>query len=288
MVEAVSQDKCKVVVQRVNSCSLLLDNDSEWGNLGRSLVVSISFTNVADETVIPKVVKGILNMPILTFGSWGDGRKPVSLSTAVADGRQDVGLMVIPAAGLTCKLKGKYIQYRGQCNKEYGAQLYQLFKTTLVESLEHMATGGKKKKEAAKRPAGTPASTMPAEMFSLPPFEGQYTKYDEQGMPTHDKTGKELSKSQLKKLKKLHAKQIVRYEKYLKTSPPPTTAIVLPESKSAKEQNKTGTAGEPAKGPVGNIVNDYPVKCVFGTYGNRQGLKIDAECGPFTHTFSFS
>ena len=28
-------------------------------------------------------------------------------------------------------------------------------------------------------------------------------------------------------------------------------------------------------------------KVVIGTFGNRQGLRVNAECGPFTHTFDF-
>ena len=38
-----------------------------------------------------------------------------------------------------------------------------------------------------------------------------------QGMPTHDAAGKELSKSQLKKLAKLYEAQKKKYEDYLKS-----------------------------------------------------------------------
>jgi hypothetical protein len=34
-------------------------------------------------------------------------------------------------------------------------------------------------------------------------------------------------------------------------------------------------------------VNLGALRVVCGTFGNRQGLKIDAELGPFTHSIDF-
>ena len=99
--------QCKIVAQRANSSSLLLDNKDSWASLDRSLIISISFTKAATIDILPKVVKGILNMPVLTMGEWGDGTKPVSLSTLIEKKcGKDFGLMIIPAAALNCKLKG--------------------------------------------------------------------------------------------------------------------------------------------------------------------------------------
>lgn len=41
--------------------------------------------------------------------------------------------------------------------------------------------------------------------------------YFAQGMPTHDQTGKELTKSQLKKLTKMYEAQEKKYNEYLKS-----------------------------------------------------------------------
>ena len=30
-----------------------------------------------------------------------------------------------------------------------------------------------------------------------------------------------------------------------------------------------------------------PIKLICGTFGNRQGLRLDAECGPFSHVVEF-
>ena len=39
---------------------------------------------------------------------------------------------------------------------------------------------------------------------------GKYSKYDDDGIPTHDAAGEALAKSAIKKLKKDMAKQVVR------------------------------------------------------------------------------
>ncbi|CAG0887603.1 unnamed protein product [Darwinula stevensoni] len=58
----------------------------------------------------------------------------------------------------------------------------------------------------------------------IPPWEmfrgetDKYSQFDEKGIPTHDATGKELSKGQVKKLQKLHATQEKKYEEYVKSA----------------------------------------------------------------------
>ncbi|XP_070507049.1 cysteine--tRNA ligase, cytoplasmic [Chironomus tepperi] len=45
----------------------------------------------------------------------------------------------------------------------------------------------------------------------------KYSAFDEEGLPTHDNEGKEISKGQQKKLKKLQQQQEVKYSEYLKS-----------------------------------------------------------------------
>uniref|UniRef100_A0A183S903 Cysteinyl-tRNA synthetase n=1 Tax=Schistocephalus solidus TaxID=70667 RepID=A0A183S903_SCHSO len=61
------------------------------------------------------------------------------------------------------------------------------------------------KEEAARMP--------PSEMFRSQ--TDKYSAFDEKGIPTHDASGKEVSKSQLKKLQKQYDIQAKRYEAYL-------------------------------------------------------------------------
>uniref|UniRef100_A0A7M4FJL6 Cysteine--tRNA ligase, cytoplasmic n=1 Tax=Crocodylus porosus TaxID=8502 RepID=A0A7M4FJL6_CROPO len=66
------------------------------------------------------------------------------------------------------------------------------------------------KKKAAKL---AKMKIPPNEMFKLE--QDKYSKFDENGFPTHDTEGKELSKGQMKKLKKLYEAQEKLYEEYL-------------------------------------------------------------------------
>jgi cysteinyl-tRNA synthetase len=45
----------------------------------------------------------------------------------------------------------------------------------------------------------------------------KYSQFDDEGLPTHDNEGKEISKGQQKKLKKLQQQQEVKYAEYLKS-----------------------------------------------------------------------
>merc|ERR1712078_682419 len=63
----------------------------------------------------------------------------------------------------------------------------------------------------AKRAA---ASLIPPDQFfKTGDYEGLYSQYDERGVPTHDIEGKEVAKSQLKKLTKLYEGQVKKYAK---------------------------------------------------------------------------
>ena len=280
--------QCKIVAQRANSSSLLLDNKDSWASLDRSLIISISFTKAATIDILPKVVKGILNMPVLTMGEWGDGTKPVSLSTLIEKKcGKDFGLMIIPAAALNCKLKGKYIQYRDQCEKVKSKELYEQFKECLKESLVNIAKkcdGKIVNKTNPQQHQGTRPDIPPTLMFQKPPFENMYKNFDEKGMPTHAASGEELTKSAKKKLVKLYNRQMKRHEKFLKNPDAFKDEMIL-----AKQIMETNIAG---KDPINNTKlqipeETLPIKLVCGTFGNRQGLRLDAECGPFSHVVEF-
>ncbi|XP_053415744.1 cysteine--tRNA ligase, cytoplasmic isoform X2 [Nycticebus coucang] len=79
----------------------------------------------------------------------------------------------------------------------------------------------KKKEEAARRKQEQEAAKLakmkvpPSEMFLSE--SDKYSKFDENGLPTHDTEGKELSKGQAKKLKKLLEAQEKLYKEYLQT-----------------------------------------------------------------------
>jgi len=71
----------------------------------------------------------------------------------------------------------------------------------------------KRKKAEEKAQKDAKAKMPPSEMFKHE--IDKYSKFDDQGIPTHDASGKELSASQLKKLKKLYAVQEKNYSKLM-------------------------------------------------------------------------
>lgn len=73
------------------------------------------------------------------------------------------------------------------------------------------------KAEAARRAAEKEAKAKisPQEMFKGDASIELYSKWDDEGLPTHDKEGEPLPKSQSKKLKKEFEKQAILHNKYL-------------------------------------------------------------------------
>lgn len=85
----------------------------------------------------------------------------------------------------------------------------------LAAEAEKAAEKERKKQAAAEAAAAKEAQRRvnPKEMF-LAETE-KYSAFDENGLPTHDKEGKEVSKGQIKKLQKLQQQQEQRYNEYL-------------------------------------------------------------------------
>ncbi|TPP58309.1 Cysteinyl tRNA synthetase [Fasciola gigantica] len=82
----------------------------------------------------------------------------------------------------------------------------------------------KTKRELERREAKARVTASRNEAGRQPPSEmflqqlNKYSRFDEKGIPTHDASGKEIAKSQLKKLQKLYDAQAKRYAAYLKST----------------------------------------------------------------------
>ncbi|KAG5450199.1 Cysteine--tRNA ligase, cytoplasmic [Clonorchis sinensis] len=71
------------------------------------------------------------------------------------------------------------------------------------------------KKVRSETPAGKTGLQHPSEFFRNQ--VDKYSAFDDKGIPTHDLNGNELSKSQLKKLKKVYDAQVKRHEAFVKS-----------------------------------------------------------------------
>ncbi|KAL5112545.1 Cysteine--tRNA ligase cytoplasmic [Taenia crassiceps] len=151
---------------------------------------------------------------------------------AMADLRQGLRLLAqsggpLKAQLLTIcdRLRDDYLPVRGirlQDRADLATNKHDLPAIGLVEA--KLLTSEKcEKAERAAEKAAAKAMRMQAkkEVGKQPPSEmfrsqiDKFSAFDEKGMPTHDATGKEISKSQLKKLQKMYDAQAKRHEDYL-------------------------------------------------------------------------
>ncbi|XP_064634346.1 cysteine--tRNA ligase, cytoplasmic-like [Lineus longissimus] len=99
-------------------------------------------------------------------------------------------------------------------------------KTLLKEREEKLKAEEQKRleKERKKLEAQQAQAAKEAQM-KVPPSKmflhetDKYSAFDENGFPTHDKSGQELTKSSIKKLKKLYDAQEKKYKEYVKLHP---------------------------------------------------------------------
>lgn len=72
--------------------------------------------------------------------------------------------------------------------------------------------------EAKRREKLEKGRTPPQELFKTGQYAGPYSKWDDEGIPTHDSKGEEVTKSAQKKLKKLWDQQQKLHEAFLAAS----------------------------------------------------------------------
>ncbi|KAK5003136.1 cysteinyl-tRNA synthetase, partial [Cryomyces antarcticus] len=85
-----------------------------------------------------------------------------------------------------------------------------------AEKVKQSTKGNFQQEAAAKEAAkAEKAKIPPSELFRTGEYKGLYSEWDEQGIPTKDKEGKEVAKSQGKKLKKIWDVQKKAYDAYI-------------------------------------------------------------------------
>eukprot|EP00938_MAST-03A_sp_MAST-3A-sp1_P005866 g5866.t1 len=279
--------KIKVVVQRVNKASLLMDNEKKWEETRlRALVFYVSFTKTCTEKDCERVAKNLMHLPVMTLGKWGDGSSTKSVATLCKE--HDVApleIIVIPQAGLTSRYSSKRLQYHSQMPKSEGAAMYKYMCEMMEQKLRDMIYPELSSKRKGKKKADE--TIPPSHLFRTPPHDADYSVLDMQGIPTHDERGAEILKSKRKKLIKMMKAQQKRYEKYLKRKKREEEAASVRPSPADVEENKDSTTIEMSKLKIQETNLKKMPRFIFGTFGNRQALKFESEMGPFTHTLDF-
>jgi D-Tyr-tRNAtyr deacylase len=228
------------------------------------------------------------------------------------------GIMLVPQAGLVSSHKRGRLQYHGQLDPATGRRLYaglvaalrtHLIQLTSPETPSDEARGAA---WATKRPVKAGAEVPPARLFSIDArFAGRYSTFDASGLPLTTTDGETLSKGSRKKLAKIQAAHAKKHSTFLAKGGVVDEAALAkaealassparpmaPESERAEAMLASGEHGDNAelcKVLARAMIADERLseeergclpKLVVGTFGNRQGLRLDAGLGPFTHTF---
>jgi D-Tyr-tRNAtyr deacylase len=207
------------------------------------LLVYVSFASNTDPAVVQQAALTVLNLSVLTTGLWGDG---VSSSCSVLElaargGSHEASLVLVPQANLISKVKsqGKSIQYHGQIRKEQGEQLYDYFvdcvRAAILEeqcrvhqkplpdhymrwkdpnnfSTSTATSAASSSTQTQSAPLQVDPSTPPDQMYR---DLSKYASWEEEtGLPLTDVAGEPLTKSALKKLRKLQEAHAKRHAKW--------------------------------------------------------------------------
>eukprot|EP00941_MAST-03F_sp_MAST-3F-sp1_P004799 g4799.t1 len=233
-----------IVINRCDTASLLLDNNDEWGSISRGMILFLSFTKECAFDSIPETVKSILRIPLSPespTGQWGDGGKLLSISDFCKLGN-DVkipDILIVPQAGLTSKFtRKKGLQYHKQMSQSK-AKLYYDFlcleirKQVMMEASSNLNVKGKKVKNKPLSPEVPPFLFFETD----PVFKGQFSSFQDDGMPTRMANGEELSKNKSKKIAKVLNAHRIRHEEFLRENPN-AREIVEKQVLDAKEKMK--------------------------------------------------
>ena len=130
----------RVVLQSVERASLLVNNVDKWVDVGRGVVVYISFLKGANKEAAAKAATDIVNAKVFPRV---DPELNRGRAARVSDEGWDV--LIVPQATLAGKIKSKQGQYHSQCDKEEGAGLYEYF----CEEIAQLVARGHEKRVSA-------------------------------------------------------------------------------------------------------------------------------------------
>jgi len=290
----------RVVVQRCTRARLLVDAASDkWSDVGRGLVLFLSFAEGAagagEDGRIRAAVKSILTAPLSTSTEWSADHSDAESVINLCKRGEAQALLVVPQASLVSKLEAgdRTIKYHRQCAREEAKLLYGSFVAELLRSSRQQLSESSTaridsaawQELQAKRAAA--ASIPPENYFKVGEYEGKYSQYDDRGVPTHAADGEALAKSAIKKLEKLYAAQLKKYEKGTQARAEPSdSAKPVAEAGEGEVMSAPGEAAcsEAYEAPL--LEGACLPTIVSGTFGGRQGFELTSS-GPFTHHFSF-
>lgn len=293
-----SSPSVHVIAQRYRSCRLFVQ-ESHWIRTPSladedeqhcGLLLYVSFAVGSNPQSVRSAAEACLNLPVLTTGLWGDGvSEQMSIRSVVRQrAKIKTSLTIVPQANLISKIKsqGKSIQYHGQVTKEVGEKLYNIFVDAIRSGIYEEYCDGMTPDwyyqwkqsafldDVASNPSPDP-SIPEAELFRSDP---QYGDFDVYGTPRTNASGEPLSKSAIKKLKKIqeaHSKRHAKWKEKQQNLPP------IKENDLTIPTKEVGTEAILSIEWSELLQESCPV--IVGSFGFRQGLEFYSDMGPFCH-----
>lgn len=281
------------------------------------MLVYVSFSKMVTHEKIIQAAKTVLNLPVLTYGSWGDGSSTCSLLKLArqrqqqrqqqqqyqgeekqlqeqqrddqTNQRQDIhkgtlGLLIVPQANLFSKVKnhGKGIRYDMQVEKELGREYYEYFISTLRQLLIQHQLAGQNQSQPTNNNGGNHAKIQ-LKVKPVTPEPSiapdQLFRNDEE-YGSWDDEGFPLTTANGDPLAKSAKKKLIKiWESHKRRH-----AKYVSEERTEKEEDQH--CQDPQQEQEEVVVAELdPSFCTFvaGSFGKRQGLEIRSDMGPFCH-----
>ncbi|KAL0477503.1 hypothetical protein AKO1_010866, partial [Acrasis kona] len=103
----------RVLIQRVQKASLLINNVDQWSNINEGVIIFVSFLKGATIEQIPDIVQNLFQIKCYKQG--------LSLTDASCD------IMIVPQASLGGKPKQKSVQFHNLVDKSQAEPIYLSF-----------------------------------------------------------------------------------------------------------------------------------------------------------------
>ncbi|KAL7572482.1 hypothetical protein ACA910_000310 [Epithemia clementina (nom. ined.)] len=337
-----------VIIDDQAENSIKDDDDGGGHHHHCGLLVYVSFAVGATKASVQEAAHTILHLPFLTTGVWGDGTSEqlslmhyatTAYTTMNASGstatNRSTSLVLCPQANLIGKLKGRsQMQYHGQIDKEKGRILFHYLASCLIgfllerqcelRSLSKLPTAYRQWKQRDERQqqqlswqqqqqsrqeSQPDPSIAPSDLFRTAPHSLSYSAWDGQGMPTHTTLGEPLTKSAVKKLKKLLDAHVKRHDKWMlqqaqdqqeeraenpndgnhKEAAASSTAAASQRKQQQQEAQQNEHVVDSSEGDNDDNMTWWReldskfCAVVVGSFGKRQGLELTSDMGPFCH-----
>jgi hypothetical protein len=219
-----------------------------------------------------------------------------------------LSLLLVPQANLTATVKklGKSIQYRDQIEKAHGEALYEYFCGTVEKLLIEHHDGvqqdrglhleippvgpGRGTDAQQKAPTKLDPAIPPQLIFRQDDTYGSFEDEGEKIFPLTFANGQPLTKSALKKLRKIYNAHATRHAKYIEArkgngieNKVDTTQTVTRSSGAVGEEYMASVSMAPESLQSRPVLDNSFIQLVAGSFGKRQGIEIQSDIGPFCH-----